>query len=97
MSSDQITDLFTEDSIKFDIVPDLKDNEVLLVRLKTDHDRYQYMTQIKDALIRSGINPNKLIIYSYPDGLLTLDVHDRENLIRTLERMIKHLKGLEEN
>ena len=85
------------DDIKFDIIPDLKDNEVLLIRLNTDHDRYQRMTQIRDALIRSGINQNKLIIYSYPDGLLTLDVHDRDDLIRTLERMIKHLKELGEN
>jgi hypothetical protein len=85
------------DDIKFDIIPDLKDNEVLLVRLKTEHDRYQYMTQIRDAIVRSGINPNKLIIYSYPDGLLTLDVQDRDNLICTLERMIKHLKEFGEN
>lgn len=86
-----------DDDVKFDIVPDLKDNEVLLVRLKTDHDRYKYMTQIRDALVRSGINPNKLIIYSYADGLLTLDVHDRDDLIRILERMIKHLKEFGEN
>ena len=85
------------DDIKFDIIPDLKDNEVLLVRIKTEHDRYQRMTQIRDSLVRSGINPNKLIIYSYPDGLLTLDVQDRDDLIRTLERMIKHLKELGEN
>lgn len=86
-----------DDDIKFDIIPDLKDNEVLLVGLKTEHDRYQYMTQIRDALVRSGINQNKLIIYSYPDGLLTLDVQDRDNLICTLERMIKHLKESGEN
>jgi hypothetical protein len=55
------------------------------------------MTQIRDAIVRSGINPNKLIIYSYPDGLLTLDVQDRDNLICTLERMIKHLKEFGEN
>ena len=82
------------DDIKFDIIPDLKDNEVLLIRVKTEHDSYRHMTQILDALVRSGINQNKLIIYSYPDGLLTLDVQDRDNLIRTLERMIKHLKEL---
>lgn len=86
-----------DEDIKFDIIPDLKDNEVLLVRVNAYHDRYRRMTQIRDALVRSGINQNKLIIYSYPDGLLTLDVQDRDNLIRTLERMIKHLKELGEN